>query len=212
MKRYPRSSFIPTLVLAASLIATTFPVFGSALPILIIDDSNPSGVIFTGTLTNATASDGTTTGLGGIDLANFFTAMVSVTATPFSGGSLQPVLVGAPFQQWSSDTYQGPPGAALNLSGPFNAPQYFLAGSPALVGVDIINMSTVLAELPASGATGLVYPGNSANPGLFQQPIGTWQVLLSVPEPPSGAFLALGAMVFAGLAFVRRARRVAVRP
>jgi hypothetical protein len=83
--------------------------------------------------------------------------------------------------------------------------QTFSPSSPAFTGTAIIDLSSLLAYLPPTGTSGNIYSGNISSPGAL---IGTWVV---VPEPPAVAQLALGAVVFAGLALVRRARRVAAR-
>jgi MYXO-CTERM domain-containing protein len=84
--------------------------------------------------------------------------------------------------------------------------QAFSTSSPAFTGTAIINLSSFLASLPITGASGNIYSGDAHSPGGAL--IGRWTV---VPEPSVEAQLALGAMVFAGLALVRRSRRVAAR-
>ena len=215
MKKNIQNSCLPALVLAAGFFATTFPASGVQLPLLNIDESNPSAVVITGTGFNATGTDGSTTANFGVDLVNFFTAPVSIGAQAAAGGSsLQPATGGNVYDRYNSDTYQASGGALLdlNLFSSGASAQTFTSGSQAFnTGTEVIDLSAFLAALPTViNTSGWIYAGNSAGQG-NGTPIGRWNVTAAapVPEPPALAQLALGAMAFAGLAFVRRARRVA---
>jgi hypothetical protein len=210
MKNRIKNSCSSALVLTAVLFAATFPAAGAPLPILTIDESSSTTVTITGTGNNAIQTDGTTFANAGVDLMNFFTAVVAVGTTPASGSSLQPVSGGIVYEFWGSDTYQGATLQDLNLLSASAVSQAFVSGTPAFSGTMTINLSSYSAELPALGASGFVYPGNSGGQGTVQQPIGIWQIV-AVPEPSAIALLALGAMAFAGLTIVGRARRVAAR-
>jgi hypothetical protein len=81
----------------------------------------------------------------------------------------------------------------------------FSTSTPAFSGTAGINLSSLLADLPSTEASGNIYSGDARSPGVL---IGTWVV---VPEPPVEAQMAVGALVVAGLALFRRARRTAAR-
>ena len=181
------------------------------IPILNIDESNPSAVVITGTGSFANGTDGTTTANFGVDLVNFFTAPVSI-GTQAAGGSpsLQPFTGGNVYDRYNSDTYQATGGALLdlNLYSSGASGQTFTSFAQAFnTGTEVIDLSAFLAALPALNAGGSIYAGNLAGQGNGTI-IGRWAVT-AVPEPSVIAQLALGTMVFAGLAFIRHARRVA---
>jgi hypothetical protein len=201
---------LPSLVLAAGLFAAIFPAAGSPLPILTINESNSTIVTITGTGNDAVQTDGTTLANAGVDLMNFFTAAVAAGPTPVSGSSLEPVSGGIVYEFWGSDTYQWVASQDLNLFSASAVAQTFVSGTPAFGGTVTVDLSSYIAELPAFGASGFVYPGNSGGSGTVQQPIGIWQVV-AVPEPSAITLLALGAMALAGLTIVQRIRRVAAR-
>ena len=210
MKNSIKNSCLLALILAVGLFAAAFPAAGTQLPILTIDESNPNLITITGTGYNAIQTDGTTFANAGVDLMNFFISAVAVGTTPVSGSSLEPVGGGIVYEFWASDTYQGAALQNLNLFSASAVPQAFVSGTRAFSGTVTVDLSSYIAQLPAFGATGLIYSGNSAGPGTVQQSIGIWQVV-AVPEPSSIALLALGAMAFAGLTIVGRTRRVATR-
>jgi hypothetical protein len=85
------SSCLPALVLAAGLLGATFPAAGSQLPILTIDESDPTAVTITVTGNNATGTDGSTTANYGVDIASFFTAGVAAGPNPTSAAVSNPV-------------------------------------------------------------------------------------------------------------------------
>jgi hypothetical protein len=201
---------LPSLVLAAGLFAAIFPAAGSPLPILTINESNSTIVTITGTGNDAVQTDGTTLANAGVDLMNFFTAAVAAGPTPVSGSSLEPVSGGIVYEFWGSDTYQGAALQNLNLFSSSAVSQAFVIGTPAFSGTVTVDLSSFITELPALGASGFIYSGNSGAPGTVQQPIGVWQVT-AVPEPAAIAQLVLGAMAFAGLTIIRRICRMAPR-
>jgi hypothetical protein len=113
-----------------------------------------------------------------------------------------------PYLFWGSDTYPGATLQDLNLFSVTPVSQTFTSGSPAFSGTATIDLSAYSVYLPTTvGDLGFIYAGNSSGPG-NGSPIGIWQVT-AVPEPSAIAQLAQGAMAFMGLAFARRARRVA---
>jgi hypothetical protein len=204
MKKTNLSSCSSALVLAAGLFAATFPAAGQSI-LIDINQSNPSAVQFIATGASPIVNDFSVYNLFGVDLNSYFTA--SVAGGGAATGSLIPAGTTAAYTQWFSDNLLNSPNTVdLNLYTSSNPQlQNFSISSAAFTGTANINLSSLLADLPTTGTSGPIYSGDSRSSG---QLIGTWQV---VPEPSVEAQLALGAVVFAGLALVRRARRVEAR-
>lgn len=175
------------------------------MAVLTINESNPSAVVITGG-GSATYTDNSTTANFGVDLANFFTAAVSIGAQSASGSpSLQPETGGNIYNQYNSDTYQATGGELLdlNLYSSGTSAQTFTSGSAAFnSGTEVINLSAYLADLPTTlYASGNIYAGDSSDPGTV---IGSWQVT-AVPEPtPEPGTLALASLSGLGLLLFRR--------
>jgi hypothetical protein len=201
MKTPLLSSFLSALVLSAGLFVVTFPVAGQSI-LININQVNPSAVQFVATVTGPLVNDASQLNLFGVDLISYFTS--SVVGGSAASGTLTPAGTTVAYNQWFPDNLlNGPNNLDLNLYVTTNPQlQSFTISSPAFTGTAIVNLSSLLADLPATGTTGDIYSGYSRSPGTL---IGTWVV---VPEPSLEAQLALGAMVLAGLAFVRRLRRV----
>jgi len=199
MKKINLSSCSSALVLAAGLFAATLPAAGQSI-LLNINEANPSAVQFTATVNHSFVNDSSQYNTFGVDLINYFTA--STTAGGSVTGTLTPAGTSAAYNTWFPDNLHFGNNVDLNLfNGSTVQQQTFTTSSPAFTGTAIINLSGY--NLPATGANGNIYSGDARSPGGVI--IGTWTV---VPEPPVTAQFALGAMVLAGLAFVRRARRV----
>ena len=201
MKKISLTSFTSALVLAAGLFAGTLPAAGQSV-LININQANPSAVQYTATINNSFANDSSQFNLFGVDLINYFTSSLS------TGGAVTGTLIPAgttnAFNQWFPDNLHVGNNVDLNLyNSSIAQAQTFTTSSPAFTGTAIINLSSLLASLPLTGASGNIYSGDARSPGGVI--IGTWTV---VPEPPVEAQLALGAMVLAGLALFRRSRRV----
>lgn len=204
MKKIYLSSCSSALVLAAGLFAATFPAVGQSV-LIDINQVNPSAVTFT---TSGLTSFATSSVLNtfGVDLVSYFTAAPTVVASAITTPGLTPAGTATPYTTWIPDNQTIASFLDLNLYNTSNpATQTFVAGNPAFNGTATVNLSSLLADLPITGAQGNIYSGNINSPGVL---IGKWVV---VPEPSVEAQLALGAMVIAGLALVRRVRRVAAR-
>jgi len=206
VKKTNLSSCSSALVLAAGLFAATFPAAGQSI-LIDINESNPSAVQLIATGNLPIVNDSSQPIASGVDLISFFTA--SAAGGGAATGSLMPFAPTIAYSQWVTDDLNNSPNNLdLNLyNSSANLTQTFSTSSPAFTGTATINLSSLLADLPSTGATGPIYSGYSASRPQGQL-IGEWQV---VPEPPAVAQLALGALTFAGLALVRRARRVAAR-
>ena len=138
--------------------------------------------------------------LVGVDLISYFTVAPAAAAGTVTGTLTSTGTSGA-YNEWFPDNLTVANNVDLNLYVTTTSQvQNFSASSPAFAGTAIINLSTLLANLPSTGAGGNIYSGYSQSPGTL---IGRWVV---VPEPSVEAQLALGAVVLAGLALVRRAR------
>jgi hypothetical protein len=171
----------------------------------LINESNPSAVIITSTGSFAIGSDGITTANFGVDLANFFTAAVSIDDQSASGSpSLQPENGGDIYNLYGSDTYEATGGAALdlNLYSSGTSAQTFTSGNPAFnTATEVINLSAYIADFPTTlDTTGYIYAGDSSGPG-DGTAIGRWEVTV-VPEPSTLALAGL-----AGLSLLRFRRR-----
>jgi hypothetical protein len=204
MKKTTLSSCSSVLVLAAGLFAATFPAAGQSI-LININQANPSAVQFTATTNAPLANDSSQYNLFGVDLLNYFTAAQSVGGAV--SGTLIPAGTTTAYNQWFPDNLHVASSVDLNLYvTTVSQLQTFSTSSPAFTGTATINLNSLLASLPATGASGNIYAGDARSPGGVL--IGRWVV---VPEPSVEAQLALGAMVFAGLALVRRSRRLAAR-
>lgn len=201
MKKISFSSFTSALVLACGFFAATLPASGQSI-LININQANPSAVQFTATVNSSFATDASQYNLFGVDLINYFTAPLATGSAVT--GTLIPAGTTNAFNQWFSDNLHVGNNVDLNLYNSSIAQvQTFSTSSPAFTGTAIINLSSFLASLPATGVSGNIYSGDARSPGGVL--IGTWTV---VPEPPVEAQFALGAMVLAGLALIRRSRRV----
>lgn len=201
MKKISLGSCSTALVLAAGLFAATLPAAGQSI-LININEANSSAVLFTATVNNSFANDSSQYNTFGVDLINYFTASTSAGGTVT--GTLTPAGTSVAYNTWFPDNLHFGNNVDLNLYNSSTAQlQTFSTSSSAFTGTAIINLSGY--NLPATGASGNIYSGDARSPGGVI--IGTWTV---VPEPPVTAQLALGSIVLAGLAFIRRSRRVAV--
>ena len=207
MKKNNSGSCVAALALAAGLFAATFPASGQSI-LIEINQANDTAVQFITTGAYSAANDSSQLDFSGADLISYFTASVGVV-NGVAAGTLVPAGTTAAYNTWVADDLANSlNNVDLNLfvNGGSQL-QTFSVSSPAFAGTATINLSSLLAYLPATGTTGLIYSGWSGSRPAGQV-IGEWVV---VPEPSVEAQLALGAMVFAGLLAVRRSRRVAAR-
>jgi hypothetical protein len=203
MKKTTIRSCSAALVLAAGLFAATLPAAGQST-LINIYEGNPSAVLFIATVASSSVNNSSQNDLFGVDLINYFTLAQSVGGAVT--GTLTPAGTTNAYTQWFPDNWHTFLNANLNLYATTAQLQNFSTSSPAFTGTATIDLSAFIASLPVTGAFGNIYSGDARSPsGVL---IGRWIV---VPEPPVEAQLALGAMVFAGLALVRRARRAAAR-
>ena len=201
MKKITFSSFTSALVLAGGFFAATLPASGQSI-LININQANPFAVQYTAIVTNSFATDSSQYNLFGVDLINYFTASLATGGAVT--GTLIPAGTSNAYNQWFADNLHVGNNVDLNLYNSSIAQlQTFSTSSPAFTGTAVINLSSFLASLPLTGASGNIYSGDARSPGGVL--IGRWTV---VPEPPVEAQLTLGAMVLAGLAIFRRSRRV----
>ena len=190
------------LVLAVGFFTATFPASGQSV-LIEINQSDASAVQFIATVNGSLVNDSSQYNLFGVDLISYFTASM-VSGSAAVTGNLIPAGTSAVYSQWHADNLTASGNVDLNLYNNSSPQlQIFTTSSPAFTGTATINLASLLADLPTTGSIGDIYSGDIRSPGKV---IGQWVV---VPEPPVKAQLALGATVFAGLALVRRSRRVA---
>jgi hypothetical protein len=200
MKKNIFRSCSSALVVAAGLLAAAIPASGQSI-LITINDTVPTAVTFTTTGNNSFANSSTVYNQFGVDFINFFTT--SVSGSGAVTGNLTPAGTAVGYSSWVPDSFQTSGTRSLNLyATAFSQLQNFNTASAAFTGTATIDLSSVLAGLPVGYATGNIYSGDARSPGVL---IGKWVV----PEPSVKAQLALGAMLFAGLALIRRARRAA---
>jgi len=204
MKTFSLSSGLSALVLAAGLSLAAFPAAGQSI-LIDINQTDPSAVQFIATVNGAVVADSSQYNLYGVDLISYFTASVASGSAATTGNLIPAGTIGAAYTQWHADNLNATRNESLNLYTSSGIPQLqaFTIANPAFTGTAIIDLSSLLADLPTTGMSGNIYSGDVLSSG---QVIGQWVV---VPEPSVKAQFAFGAIVLAGLAFVRRARRVA---
>ena len=205
MKKANLGLCLAALVMGAGLFTATFPAAGQSI-LIDINQANVSAVQFIATVNGSVVNDASQFNLFGVDLISYFTTAPAAVAGAATG-NLIPAGTTAAYTEWIPDSFLGAGrNVDLNLYNTSNPQtQVFSTSIQALTNTAIINLSSLLADLPTTGTSGPIYSGYSRSAGVQ---IGSWVV---VPEPSAMAQLALGAMVFAGLALVRRARHVAAR-
>ncbi len=199
MKKVNSGSCLSALVLAAGLFAATFQAAAQSI-LININEANPSAVQFTAT-GNFSFANSSMYNLFGVDLISYFTAAPAAVAGSVTG-TLTPAGTLVAYNEWFPDNLNAANNVDLNLyvtTTPLF--QTFTTSGAAFSGTATINLSSLLANLPATGATGNIFSGDIRSPGAL---IGTWVV---VPEPSVEAQLAMIGMLFAGLALFRRIRR-----
>jgi hypothetical protein len=205
MKKNKLSSCASALVLAVGLFAATFPAAGQSI-LININQDNVAAVQFIAVTTNASFANSSVNNLFGVDLISYFTNVAPAAVAGSVTGTLTPSGTITAYTTWIPDNLNNANNVDLNLYVTTSShAQTFTTSGAAFAGTAIVDLSSLLASLPATGTSGDIFSGDIRSPGTL---IGRWVV---VPEPSVEAQLALGAMVFAGLALVRRARRVAAR-
>ena len=204
MKKGTLSSSVLALAVVVGLIAATSPVVGQSV-LIDINQYNLNDVTFTTTGLAAFANTNVAENAG-VDLIGYFSSSLTSVRTGVAG-TLTPAGAGTTaYNEWIADNYQnGFNDVDLNLFSSSRIPvQDFTTSSAAFTGTVGLNLSSYLAELPATGTEGPIYAGYSRQPGTL---IGYWEV---VPEPSSLEQLALGGIILSGL-IAWRARRGAIR-
>ncbi len=201
MKKPNLNSCLSVVVLAVGLFVATFPVAGQSI-LININESNPSAVQFIAVANNSSANS-SVNNFFGVDLIGYFTSAPAVAAATVTG-NLTPTGTTVAYNQWIADNLNVASNVDLNLYvNTTSQNQTFSTLSQAFTNTAVINLSSLLAKLPSTGATGNIFSGDVRSPGAL---IGTWVV---VPEPSVEAQLAMVAIVFGGLALVRHIRRAA---
>jgi hypothetical protein len=209
MKNNTFSACASALILAAGLFAVTFQAAGQSVLIKVYL-TDPSNVRFVSTVSNA-ANNASVSISSGIDLIKFFTNSTASTPAAASGavtGYLVPSGTTTPFNAWENDTLLALGRRVdLNLFNNSSSQTEVFSTSVRSISntVAYIDLSSMIAYFPKVGVTGDIYSGDVNSTGQNWL-IGKWMVV--VPEPSVEAQLAMGAMLLAGLAFIRRSRRV----
>jgi len=192
-------TFIGLAALGASARADADPYI-----LLLVDDSNPSAVVITATVTASKIEDYNTSTYDGATLLQFFIFDVTSAAKGNLTGDLASMSSLGPsfsYYKWVADHGSGSY-VDLNLyaRAAITETQEFSTNWQAFVGTDTIDFSAFAAALPALGASGDIRAGWSGGSG---QVIGSWLV---IPEPSTAGLLGLG---LAGMAVWRwRSARV----
>jgi hypothetical protein len=203
MKKSSSSLYSSALVLAAGFWAATFPAAGQSI-LINIYEGNPAAVRFVATGTFPIPNDNSQYNSFGVDLVNYFIAAISGGGAVT--GTLTPAGTTTAYNAWFADNLHAVNNVDLNLYVTTTAQlQNFQNTKVAFTGTATIDLSSFLAELPSTGTSGFISSGDARSPGIL---LGSWTV---VPEPPVEAQMAVGALVVAGLALFRRARRESAR-
>ena len=120
------------MVLAAGLLATTFPAAGQSI-LININEANPAAVLFTTTGANA-AANSSVNNFFGVDLISYFTAQPATVAGVVTG-TLVPAGTTNAYNAWFPDNLTTVNNVDLNLYVNSAAQlQTFTTSSPAFAG------------------------------------------------------------------------------
>lgn len=204
--------FIKLASLAAVGMILTTSVYAQNY-LLTVDITDPSAVVITATGNNASVDDSSTTLFQGVNLLGFFTsAFGSVSGVNGSpSGTLIGGNTGVGYNYFDVDRISG---SFVDLNPYFydsevaNQTQVFSTAQSAFTGSITLDMSSYVAELPESGATGDIRPGALAGAagGPYGAVIGQWQVISTTPTPEPGtlALASLGGVSALVLAWRRK--------
>lgn len=206
---FPSSASFLRGLLALGAGAFLAPSSGAAV-LLIVDVSDPAAISITATGAAPSANDqgnDNTWTFDGVDLLEFFTADAGGDAggSLGSASSLKPTGSVNIYNEWLADFFSTDGGDFLDLNLYYNDfvpdPQNFDTTQPAFSGSATLDLTDLVALLPAPGTSGLILAGYSDFAGPV---IGEWTVVPEVSPGMQAAVFGLGA---AGLLLLRRNRR-----